>query len=201
MHRHRRASLIVAVSLLAFVVGLRWWLDWVGPLPGDRLAASRLLLGPQGDLIGQLAKFYEAVGSPIAAIATVVVATWTIYRRDGPRVAAGVLLAAAVVLVTAALKALWGPTPLVAAIAPKAAANYPSGHTAYVTSVLGYIAVVGRQHRQAELVVVCLLLVAGMGPARVADRSHLVSDVLGGYLLGAAWLILVILWARLGRER
>ena len=71
--------------------------------------------------------------------------------------------------------------------------NYPSGDTAYVAVVHGYLDV-GRGHRQPELVAVCLLLTVGMGPVRVLSDTHLLSDVIGGYLLGGAWLIFVMLW-------
>jgi membrane-associated phospholipid phosphatase len=36
---------------------------------------------------------------------------------------------------------------------------------------------------------VVIVIIAGAGPARVLGGQHLLSDVLGGYLLGIAWLI------------
>ena len=52
--------------------------------------------------------------------------------------------------------------------------------------MFGYLALVGLERRRPEVAVVALVLVAGMGPARVFDGSHLPSDVLGAYLFGAA---------------
>jgi membrane-associated phospholipid phosphatase len=108
------------------------------------------------------------------------------------------LLAVGVVLLNTVLKHWWGLTPEFASIFPGAPPDYPSGHTAYVTAVLGYIAVLGHEHRQPEITLVSVLLIVGMGLARVASGAHFVSDVVGGYLLGAGWLILVVLWARPG---
>ena len=72
--------------------------------------------------------------------------------------------------------------------------NYPSGHCAYAVAVFGYLAILGRRHRQLEVVAVSLLLLVGMGPLRLLTGAHLLSDVIGGYLLGGAWLIFSLLW-------
>ena len=141
-----------------------------------------------------LAPFYQDVGAPVAATLTIAVAAWALYRRVGRRAAIAVVLASAVAVCVAVLKALWGPTPLWVELG-HGGVNYPSGHTAYATAVFGYLLLVARRYRQPEVVAICLVLLVGMGPERVLSGAHLLSDVIGGYLLGCAWLILVMLWA------
>jgi membrane-associated phospholipid phosphatase len=106
----------------------------------------------------------------------------------------------------ALLKRLWGPTELfhhvfVTAPFPVVGGdNYPSGHVTYAVAIFGYVAVVARRRGATEIAVIAALLVIGMGPARVLAGDHLVSDAVGGYLLGAGWLLLVLglepVWAR-----
>jgi undecaprenyl-diphosphatase len=142
----------------------------------------------------QVAQFFSAVATPLVALVTVAAAAWVVGRRLGGRRAAGVLLAASAAAFNSLLKLLWGPTPLWDRITDAPGANFPSGHVTYATALFGYFAYLGLERRRPEVAVVSLLLVAGMGPSRILDGSHLPSDVVAGYLLGVAWLIGVILW-------
>jgi undecaprenyl-diphosphatase len=83
--------------------------------------------------------------------------------------------------------------------------SFPSGHTQAAT--VTYVAVVlvvcweiwcpARWLRRVSVVAV-VLLVAGVGLSRVLLGAHWTSDVLGGWLLGSAWVItatvLLIRW-------
>jgi membrane-associated phospholipid phosphatase len=65
----------------------------------------------------------------------------------------------------------------------------------FVTAVGGYLgALAWRQGRRVAPTVV-LVLIAGAGPARVLGGQHLLSDVIGGYMLGLAWLIVAYVYA------
>jgi undecaprenyl-diphosphatase len=106
-----------------------------------------------------------------------------------------VLLAFGAVAVNTALKTLFGPTQLYAdAVGSTESVNFPSGHVAYATALFGFFAFLGLERRRAEVVVVSLLLIVAMGPARIISGAHFPSDVVGGYLVGAAWLCGVVLW-------
>jgi membrane-associated phospholipid phosphatase len=176
------------------VIGLRAWLQWVGALPGDRaLEVYAYQTALRTRALQFVEPLYGDAGTTFIAILTVAIAASTLYRRVGPRAAAGVVLASTVVICTTVLKALWGPTPAWVHYG-QSGVNYPSGHTAYALAVFGYLAIVGRRHRQPELVAISLLLIVGMGPVRILTGAHLLSDVIGGYLLGGAWLILAMLW-------
>jgi membrane-associated phospholipid phosphatase len=193
--------------LLALMVGLRYWVDHVGPLPGDRWQAGRLLFhSNQSAVLVQLETFFGTLGTGTIAGVTVFVAFVILVRRYGRAVAAGLLLSGLAVAWNALLKHLFGPTRLfhhvfVTAPFPVVGGdNYPSGHVTYAMAIFGYIAVMARRRGALEVSVIAALLVLGMGPARILAGDHLISDVIGGYLLGAGWLLVVLglepFWAR-----
>jgi membrane-associated phospholipid phosphatase len=194
--------------LLALMVGLRYWVDHVGPLPGDRWAAGRLQVHPiEPAVLFQIQTFFGSLASATIAIATVVAALILVLRRCGRRAGAGLLLSCLGVAVNALLKGLWGPTKLFRHALLSSpyfhgpvGANFPSGHVTYAVVVFGYLAVLAWRHGQREVSVLAGLLVLGMGPARVLAGDHLVSDAVGGYLLGAGWLLVVLglepIWPR-----
>ena len=74
----------------------------------------------------------------------------------------------------------------------RGAESFPSGHVAYATAVFGSFACLGWWHRRREVSGVALLLILLTGPASVARGGHVPSDVLGGYLVGAGWLLVCI---------
>lgn len=70
--------------------------------------------------------------------------------------------------------------------------SFPSGHAMGATFCFGSLLVVfapllSRRHRVAALVGVIVLCLA-IGFSRLALGVHFISDVLGGYVLGLAWL-------------
>ena len=194
----RWALAAVALLLAAIVVAMRVWLQVVGPLPGDRAVAARFPSPrtPQG--FDQIAGFFAAIGTGGVAVLTVLVATWFVRRRFGARRAIGVVLAAAAAAANTALKHAWGATPLWDRIRPEPALNFPSGHVTYATALFGYLAYLAVERRRPDAAVVALLVILGMGPARVLAGVHLPSDVVAGYLIGFAWLIGVVLWVTRG---
>jgi undecaprenyl-diphosphatase len=77
---------------------------------------------------------------------------------------------------------------------------FPSGHAIYAITIYGMIAVllslVSRQ-RQRKLAVLAIwvgatLIVALVGSSRIYLGAHWLTDVVGGYILGAAWLIILL---------
>jgi undecaprenyl-diphosphatase len=104
-----------------------------------------------------------------------------------------VLLASAAPLFSSLLKLILGPVPLDAlAYSPASAASFPSGHVAYATGLLGYIAVLTYRHKCYLCCGCALAVVVMMGPVRVLSGTHLPSDVLGGYAIGGGWLAIVL---------
>jgi len=184
----------VGGTLLALAGILGCWVHWEGSLPGDRDVAEAVSRPWTGKAYVETgSRFFDGIATPIVAFVIVTFGMWTIWRRVDRRSALGLGLASLVVIPSAAVKAILGPTPLWVSLNGKGA-NYPSGHVAFTTAAIGYMAVIGARRRQPEVPVAAGLIIAGMGLTRVTSRQHLVSDVIGGGLLGAGWLVLVLLW-------
>lgn len=72
--------------------------------------------------------------------------------------------------------------------------SFPSGHAmmslvTYGALLLIFLPVISERHRKPVIVGV-LAWVLGIGGSRLALGVHFISDVLGGYALGVAWLML-----------
>ncbi len=83
--------------------------------------------------------------------------------------------------------------------------SYPSGHSMGSSIGYGMLAYAlgrgamlrGRRRLSAALL---LVLVAGIGLSRVYLRAHWFSDVVGGFLVGIAWLCLCLSWIERNRR-
>jgi undecaprenyl-diphosphatase len=90
--------------------------------------------------------------------------------------------------------------------APEASYSFPSGHSmesmiAY--GILAYVLVTSLPHRRQHLVALLAsaTLILGIGFSRMYLSAHWFTDVLGGFLLGGAWLALWITLLECGRRR
>jgi membrane-associated phospholipid phosphatase len=99
------------------------------------------------------------------------------------------------------------PNPdLVRVIGGAQLSAFPSGHIATYTAVLGFLVYLAHDHawpRRARCLpaVVGAGLVVAMAFSRVYAGHHWASDVVGGFLLGAAWLVVPIrLYQAVGRR-
>lgn len=86
------------------------------------------------------------------------------------------------------------------------AASYPSGHTVRAVLMAGLIvaALARTGHSGAVRVMAALVgttFVALVGLARIASGEHWPTDVLGGLLLGVAWLTICLVAAGMVRDR
>ena len=97
------------------------------------------------------------------------------------------------------------PSPtLVHVVTPLSDPGFPSGHVVFYTSFFGFILFILLANFRSSwgrnlLSVIFALLIILIGFSRVYLGEHWLSDVVGGYLLGALCLIPVIygyLWAR-----
>ncbi len=73
--------------------------------------------------------------------------------------------------------------------------SFPSGHVVHVIAFFGFILFLTFQTRRRELWLLRLPLIyllAFIIPSRVLEGEHWPSDVLGGALLGAFWLVMGI---------
>lgn len=134
-------------------------------------------------------------GSPACLWLLATPAALLAWRRHHPRL--GVFLAVTALgggLLGALVKdAVGRPRPsLVDPVATAQGQSFPSGHSMSSTVVYGalllvFLPVFARRLRPAVIGGV-VLLVGAIGFSRLALGVHYISDVLGGYVLGLAWL-------------
>lgn len=142
-----------------------------------------------------LLRFLSFLGGPPLLTALVAPATVYLLWRGQPRLAAFlVVTTAGGGLVDTIVKVLVDrPRPLVDhAIATAHGKSFPSGHAMSSTVVYGallvvFLPAVYRRYRRT-LVAVVVVIVAAVGSSRLLLGVHFVSDVIGGYVLGLAWL-------------
>jgi undecaprenyl-diphosphatase len=186
----RLIPLAAALGGVSVAVGLRLWLEVVGPLPGERSSGSAFAPWDQlPEPVGDIATLMSVIGHPVPALAIVSVSAWLIFRSFGRRDAAFVLLACSGVGANAVAKAISGPTPLWTAEHGRfGLANYPSGHVVFATVLGGALAVLAHRCGRFDLVGLALVLMVTMGVMRVISGAHLPSDVVAGYAFGVAWI-------------
>lgn len=81
--------------------------------------------------------------------------------------------------------------------------SFPSTHAALYTSFFGHaaLALASRGGFTRAIALVPLALVALVGPARIREGEHWRTDVIAGYVLGAAYLAVVVAAERRARPR
>ncbi len=174
-----------AVLLLA-VVAERWLLA-SHIFPGDHWAAH---LGESHKwwLVWDITRVYQQIGRPLVAIGEVAVMTWWLFRNGNRRAVEGLLIVLLASACCGVIKILCGPTPLWTAL-HHVGTNFPSGVVTFATAAGGYLALVAWRQGRRIMPAVLIAVIAGAGPARIIGGQHLLSDVIGGYMLGAAWLL------------
>jgi membrane-associated phospholipid phosphatase len=174
--------------------GLQDWdvraLRWVaahGPLS----FANAITWQAPGDLLFQ----------PIFVLAFVAIAAWL----GRPLIA--VSMATAYAVAFAFIWAGWGlwnrprPDLVAGGLAAPGLHSFPSGHAVLTVAIYGLVAYLwARASRhwleRAAAIALCVVLTALVGLARLALGAHWPSDVLGGAVIGLAWLVTVILALR-----
>jgi len=150
-----------------------------------------------------VAYLFGPVGMPCMAVAAILLLTRT--RRSWTP---AILIAGAGVgslLMTVAGKDIIGRhrPPLVDAVPPyEYSPSFPSGHSLNATVVAGVVGYLLWLHRRALLaqiacVVVPVVVAVVVGLTRVLLGAHWFTDVLAAWLLGAAWLAVVVTAHRL----
>jgi membrane protein DedA with SNARE-associated domain/membrane-associated phospholipid phosphatase len=159
-------------------------------LAGDR-ASLRLADRLHADAVVSLAKVVTALGSLPAAIALVVISAgvlvWRHHARDAVLVAIGLALAyVAVHLVKDAVDRPRPARPLI----DVSGAAYPSAHAAYALTWVAVAIVLSRAlpgvASRFALVTLAIVIALLVGLTRIYLRVHYLSDVVGGWCLGAA---------------
>lgn len=136
-------------------------------------------------------------GSGLWLFGLVGVAAAVLFIRRRPRLAIFLITAAALGgIIDSVVKGWVGRARPVFAhpILVEPGKSFPSGHAMSSTVVYGALALIVLplvpRRARAVPVVLAVLLVGAIGFTRLALGAHYVTDVIGGYVLGGAWLSL-----------
>ena len=74
---------------------------------------------------------------------------------------------------------------------------YPSGHVLFFVVFFGFVAYLAGKFLTGllrwSIIFICAALIVLVGPSRIYLGEHWVSDVVGSYIIGTFWLIILIL--------
>lgn len=196
------ALLVLAFALLTVAVSRRW--DPVVDV--DSSVADDLHDAVEGSPgWADALKAVTFLGTSLVLYSVVAVAAVVSLARRQPRLAAFVVATAATGgLLNRLVKALvgrerpWFPDPL----ADSGGYSFPSGHamnSAVVFVAVAAALVILSRRSPRWLVPAVAGLVLAIGFTRVALGVHFVSDVVGGWLLGVAWVVVGLAAFGLGR--
>jgi undecaprenyl-diphosphatase len=161
-----------------------------GPTRADSRAFS-MAADIRTDFVVDLSKVVSALGSlPVVALLVVVAAGVLVSRRHPIEAAALVSAQVLVVIAVHVAKDAYDRPRPPGSLVDTAGLSYPSGHAAYsiawVAVAVALARGVPRLAGRAAVLVVALTLAAAIGLTRVELRAHYLTDVLGGWGLGAA---------------
>lgn len=195
----QHAWLFCSAALLLLVIIERWLL-FHHEFPGDAWAAQ-LGASHKPWLVYAITRIYQQIGRPLVAIGEVAVMLAWLWRTGGRRTAQGLLLALLASASCGLIKIICGPTMLWLTLPAHVGTNFPSGVVTFLTGPVGYVALVARRQGRRLMPAILLVVIALSGPARILGGQHLLSDALGAYLLGTAWLIVAYTYLVRARPR
>ncbi|MFC0028073.1 phosphatase PAP2 family protein [Micromonospora chaiyaphumensis] len=182
----------VGFGVLLMLVRFHW-----GPLyRADHEAAEWFnhLVAPHHPLVTVLQAVTDLGGRPVLIWLVTIAVVGLLIRRQSRLAVYLIITGAGGLILDPSLKALVGRLrPVVDVPVAHAPGNsFPSGHAlgsfvAYGALLLVFLPAVAPRWRKPAIAVAGLLVVL-IGLTRIALGVHFVSDVLGGWLLGAAWL-------------
>ena len=168
------------------------------------LKITRELREEQNPVVSQTLQWVSVLGETwIEAVLAGTVIAICLVRRRWPE-AVFVLATVSSVILTSVLKVLVGrprppsflgdPNDLFWSVDQF---SFPSGHVLFYIVFFGFIALLAWSHLTGYvrwlIMVICGLLIVLIGPSRVYLGAHWASDVIGSYVIGVLWLLMIIL--------
>lgn len=195
-HRPLRTALGGVVLAVLAAAGLTAAFVGTGPALADQPVLAEVLEERSGPLT-TAATVVTTIGSTAAmGLLATLVGLWLIRCRRGVDALFVVgTMAGASALFTAIKRLLDRPRPpAVDQLVAAANESLPSGHATMSVAVMGSLVVLGWHGRRARtrvaMVAAATLWVGAVGMTRIYLGVHWFSDVVAGWLVGGAWLVL-----------
>lgn len=150
-----------------------------GPPPGDDELESAIESGGDNRALRESAEAVAALGDAPVALATVLVIALAVWRLAGPRLALVAPLAALMAPLTSLTEGPLG-------------SDSPSGHSAYVAAVFGFLVLLALGARRRFLAALAATPIVAMPLALILIDSHSPIETLAGLMLGGGWLMAVL---------
>ena len=155
-----------------------------------------------------LMKMISNMGSPYMLVAVTAVFFAILWRRKKNLFFGKILAAnlAGVSLLNLLFKTVFHRArPDILPLVQASGYSYPSGHSMVSAAFYGYLIYLCAVHFKRpwkQIVPAGLsLLILAVGISRVYLGVHYASDVIGGFLAGFTWLVILVAWTKLYRDR
>ena len=194
--RHRKVLLSIAVLCLAIAGACFVLVKLTGPLPGELRFENWRLGGGYPEVLHRPMAFVTYLGDTWVAVGCALLLAGVATEELDARWGLAVLAAAGSAVLAEGMSEILGPTAPeyggAAGVNLGPENNFPSGHTAFVTSVYGLVSWLALERGHRALAGALAVPVALIGPALSLEGNHYPADVLAGYGIGIAWAILVL---------
>jgi undecaprenyl-diphosphatase len=166
------------------------WLEAHGTEPGEAILSA-----------------VTTLGAPLLYAVVVVAVLWFMWRREWRSAIALALATSGGVALSNLLKVIFhrGRPATVVEFIPHPSWSFPSGHALNSVVSYGFLAmllldrITGRRQRIA-VVLTATIMILVIGFSRLYLGVHYLSDVTGGWIAGAAWLLVCISAYRLAPD-
>ncbi len=199
---HYLRLLLIIAGLVLLLLGLAELIEKGAPLPFD-LDVTRFVQQFRPDWFDALMRFLTSIGvAPWVLILPAIIIIALLAMRDW---------AAALALLFAQLGSVGNPLIKIAVHRPRPGItfelglgvptdpSFPSGHSATAMVVYGFLIYLAwvklRDHHLARNIIIalCAIYILAMGLSRIYLGEHWLTDVLGGYVYGLAWVFLSVI--------
>ena len=198
--RNNSSFVAATLSLLALAIVITAVVGRISPVPGDEYLVSLIqsIELPGFDGLMRLVTYLGFLVPVLTLTAITAVALWWFNYRVEAVFVALTLSGEAISAIVKSLVQRPRPSPEVLEgwlIGPNG--SFPSGHVVHFVVFFGFLAYVAhstieRQWLRAVAYLLAGALVVLVGISRIYLGAHWPSDVLGGYVIGGLWLLILI---------